>query len=99
MAKYRLSDVGGLRFESKTGRVTGRSTPSPEKDNQRPAMRGPQPPEHHAGHSIETKPTLLSYTNQEGHESLQKWLSESDFNAEKKIRDPASMFQSPGGVF
>ena len=48
-AKDRLSDVGGLEFESQTGRVTGKSPPSLWRDGQHPAIKGPWPPERHAG--------------------------------------------------
>ena len=54
VAKDRLSDAGGPRFESQTGRVTDKSTPSLWRD-EHPAIKGLQPPEHHAGHSIRTE--------------------------------------------
>ena len=52
--KDRLSDAEGLGFESQTGRVTGRPTPSLWRDKH-PAIEGLRPPEHHARHSIRTK--------------------------------------------
>ena len=45
----RLSDAGGLRFESQTGRVAGKSIPSLWREKH-PAIKGLRPPEHHAGH-------------------------------------------------
>ena len=51
-----LSDAGGLRFESQTGGITGKPIPSLWRDNY-PAIKCLQPPEHHAGHSIQTKKT------------------------------------------
>ena len=42
------SDAGGLRFESQTGRVRGKATPSLWRDSHL-AIKGLQPPEHHAG--------------------------------------------------
>ena len=44
LAKDRLSDAGGLGFESQTGRVTGKSTPSLWRDK-----HGLRPPERLAG--------------------------------------------------
>ena len=41
--KSRLSDAGGLRFESQAGRVTGKSTPSLWRD-EHPAIKGLRPP-------------------------------------------------------
>ena len=52
--KGRLSDAGGLGFESQTGRVTGRCISSLRGD-EHPAIKGLLPPEHHARHSIRTK--------------------------------------------
>ena len=49
VAKDRLSDAGVLRFESHTGRMMGKSIPSLWRDN-RPAINGLRPPEHHVGH-------------------------------------------------
>ena len=46
--KGRLSDAGGLKFESQAGRVTGQSIPSLWRDKH-PAIKGLRPPEHHAG--------------------------------------------------
>ena len=46
--------AGGLG--SQTGRVTGKSVPSLWRD-ERPAIKGLRPPEHHAGHSIRIKKT------------------------------------------
>ena len=51
--KERISDAGGLRFESQTGRVRGKSIPSLWRDKH-PAIKGLRPPEHHAGYSIRT---------------------------------------------
>ena len=48
LPKDRLSDAGGLGFESQTGWVTGKFTPSLWRD-QHPAIKGLRPPEHHAG--------------------------------------------------
>ena len=48
MAKGRLSDAGGLGFESQTGWATGKSSPRPWRDKH-PAIKGLRPPEHHAG--------------------------------------------------
>ena len=48
LVKGRLSDAGGLRFESQAGRVTGKSIPSLWRDKH-PAIKGLRPPEHHAG--------------------------------------------------
>ena len=48
LVKGRLSDAGGLRFESQAGRGTGKSTPSLWRDRH-PAIKGLRPPEHHAG--------------------------------------------------
>ena len=56
LAQDRLSGAGGLLFESQTGRVTCKSTPSLWGDKH-PAIKGLGPPEHHAGHSIRTKTT------------------------------------------
>ena len=49
-------------LESRTGRVTGKSTPSLWRDK-RPAIKGLGPPEHHAGHSIRTKQTPPIFRN------------------------------------
>ena len=46
LAKGRLSDAGGLRFESQAGRVTGKSIPSLWRD-QHPAIKSLRPAEHH----------------------------------------------------
>ena len=51
--------AGGLG--SQTGRVTGKSVPSLWRD-ERPAIKGLRPPEHHAGHSIRTKDPSDSQT-------------------------------------
>ena len=48
MVEDPISDVGGPRFESQTGRLTGKQTPSLWRDK-RPAVKGLRPPEHHAG--------------------------------------------------
>ena len=48
LVKGRLSDAGGLRFESQAGQLTGKSTPSLWRDKH-PAIKGLRPPEHHAG--------------------------------------------------
>ena len=48
LVKGRLSDAGGLGFESQAGRVLGRPIPSLWGDRH-PAIKGLQPPEHHAG--------------------------------------------------
>ena len=48
VGKVRLSDVGGPRLDSQTGRVRGKSIPSPWRDKH-PASKGPRPPEHHVG--------------------------------------------------
>ena len=48
LAKDRLSDAGGLRFESQTGLVTGKSIRILWRDTH-PAIKGLRPPEHHAG--------------------------------------------------
>ena len=56
VAKDRLSDAGGPRFDSQTGRVRGKSTPSLWRDKH-PVIQGLWPPEHHAGHSIRTNKT------------------------------------------
>ena len=57
------SDAGGLGFESQTGRVRGKSIPSLWRDKH-PAIKGPRPPEHHAGHSIRTNKTPPGQTIQ-----------------------------------
>ena len=75
VAKDRLSDAGGPRFESQTGRVTGEPTSSLLGDK-RPAMEGIWSPEHHAGHSMRTKHTLPS----------QKHNSSSEHHAGHSIR-------------
>ena len=49
-AKYRLSDAGGLGFESQTGRATGKSIPSLWRDKHA-AIKSLRPPELHAGKS------------------------------------------------
>ena len=46
--KGRISDAGGPRFESQTGRVTGKSIPSLWTDKHH-ANKGLRPPEHHTG--------------------------------------------------
>ena len=46
VAKDRLSDAGGLSFESHTGWIMGKSIPSLWRDK-RPAIKSPWPPEHH----------------------------------------------------
>ena len=48
VVKVRISDAGGLRFESQAGRVTGKSIPSLWREKH-PAIKGPRPPEHPAG--------------------------------------------------
>ena len=48
LLKCRLSDAGGLRFESQAGRVTGKSIPSLWRDRHS-AIKGLRPPEHYAG--------------------------------------------------
>ena len=48
VGKGLLSDAGGPRFDSQTGWVWGRSAPSLWRDKH-PAIKGLQPPEHHAG--------------------------------------------------
>ena len=62
LVKGRLSDAGGPRFESQTGRVTGKSIPSLWRDRH-PATKGLRPPEHDSGHSIRTKKTPPNSTN------------------------------------
>ena len=57
LASDRLSDAGGLGFESQTGLVMGKSIPSLWRDKH-PAVKGLRPPEHHAGHSIRNKRLL-----------------------------------------
>ena len=48
VAKDRLSDAGGPRFDSQTGPVTGKPIPSLWGDKH-PAIKGLWPPEHHVG--------------------------------------------------
>ena len=48
MVEDRISDAGGPRFESQTGRVTGKPTTSLWRDKH-PAIKGLRPPEHQAG--------------------------------------------------
>ena len=48
LVEDRLSDAGGLRFESQAGRVTGKAIPSLWREKH-PAIKGLRPPEHHAG--------------------------------------------------
>ena len=48
LVKGRISDAGGLRFESQAGRVTDKSIPSLWRDRH-PAIKGLRSPEHHAG--------------------------------------------------
>ena len=57
LVKGRLSDAGGLRFESQAGWVTSKSIPSHWRDKH-PAVKSLRPPEHHAGHSIRTAKRL-----------------------------------------
>ena len=56
------SQMQEVRGSNPTGRVTGKSTASLWR-NKHPAMKGLWPPEHHAGHSIQTKKTPPSQTN------------------------------------
>ena len=49
VAKDRLSDAGGPRFESQTGQITGKPSP---------AIKGLRPPEHHAGQLYQIKRLL-----------------------------------------
>ena len=48
LVKGRLSDAGGPRFQPQTGQVKGKAIPSLWRDARR-AIKGPRPPEHHAG--------------------------------------------------
>ena len=57
LVKGRLSDEGGLRFESQAGRVKGKSIPSLWRD-EHPAMKGRRPPEHCTGHFVWTNRLL-----------------------------------------
>ena len=62
VAKVRLSDAGGPRFESQAGWVTGKSTPSPWRDKH-PAIKGLRPPEQHAGQLHPDHKKTLSQNN------------------------------------
>ena len=57
------SDAGGLRLESPTGWVTGKSIPSLWREKH-PAIKG-RPQEHYAGHSTRTKKTPPSQAKQQ----------------------------------
>ena len=66
LVKGRLSDAGGLRFESQAGRVTGTSIPSLWRDKH-PAIKGLRPPEHHVENSIRTKRLFGSNKHKQYH--------------------------------
>ncbi len=62
LANDRLSDAGGPRFESQTGRVRDEFITSLRRDR-RPAIKGLRPPEQHTGNSIRTEKTPSSQKN------------------------------------
>jgi len=62
LVKGRPSDAGGPRFESQTGWVTGRPTPSLGR-GKHPGMKGLRPPEHHAGQFNPDQQTFESQEN------------------------------------
>ena len=61
LAKGRLPDAGGPRFESQAGRVTGESAQKLWRDKH-PAIKGLQPPEHLAGRFHADQKTCPSQT-------------------------------------